>query len=1350
MTAMADALSYSVASFRIPPPPPPQTPLRSPKRRQQLSTDEQDPLLAGLSPEAILDALASINAVPKHEPRAKDILVRSMSQVSPDDRVIGARAALAAQKLKTWLRELSAWQWPTGKDMHRGKGFLPPTADPSRDGQVFCGSLSAQTVTQYETYIEEIKSRIDNLRIEELKEHIINVHVPGRSRPSSANSAMSSISAPPFTYTQLSDFATVITATILRALPTLSRLNRLLSTWTVRLLVSRQIPGLLESIEAARKLLDVALSTLHTIGHNDDFSTSTVHAKKEELKQYISTAGLRMDTILDALETCEDSLPDSWIDQMDALEADFVTWAQRAQQIAFEREWKRSEAREEHHSSKEAEAPALENVGPFSENSGDNEPKPVSPGSSLQNNLVNMPTETSATIPKDAEPTNDDTLPAPNDPRVPSESTTGPTVENTSGISQTHSQTQLDSYVTTDDTSVQSLSTITPDTCVNAIPTPNIDGPTPCEDTPSDTPFKDQLFQNSEVSAQPECSVNDTSVSEAQSKPAPSTGATSGDIITDLNTSEEEDIKQATQPPSPGTPGIHLPSPSKPDSPPLSSSESHPVEVPINVDPEAINLAPEKDSDIPSDPVISGREKGLNTIYEVPLEPQDSPSIQHADIYNISDTEGDKSVASEDTTTFIETDIPTPDSPVDTSTPQHLQSSSPHPIIAVSKATGEVAEEGTEGSHDGNNSRLSANIDDTSSPSLVESDSERGLPLDRDEPIQSIEYPYEGQLLDNNTFHNQHNHFTPTKSPSVAVETPDLTILSSPGVVSNDSDRTLRDRFSPKLDDSLLQKLQIFKHNDNASLPLQRFINDETDTSFSVVEGSYRQNNFSTPRRSSDSLGSLQKNANLTSSRKDSESPPPDALPRRAVRGPSSSLMRGTISSLNKAVGNTPRHESDSISADMGSNRLHPRYRAVSTKDIDPDSVSLNRKASNNSLLSAPSAFVHSKPSMESIGSYASSTEYAERRRKYSFSDGGSFAMRPVNEADDELQEKIHSILTGIPGQIRLSNNPASDFDQRSVVSSVSTSIRNQFGSRSPFSTPSRVSTPTPSGTFTPTSRPKRTTSYKTEDKTVRVYHLHHRGKAQPTKLFVRTVGEDGERVMVRVGGGWADLREYLREYVIHHSRQTPSKSQVEVKGLPISTSPGSTATLSADNTPSVPRPSSVISNRPGSSLSVRKTRRPSKPAADLPALTAENIDIAGEELTFPSFPSARRGSASSINSVSMSSILGDGSSVYSPHPGSARTPHTQSSTPLGLAGPKPRTRHVSMTPESEAWMENVIGQARRTSSSVKPIQKPTDPRIDRELHNSSKMSVRSVSDIGSIGRNKRVLLKGLGAHEQS
>ncbi|CRG86278.1 hypothetical protein PISL3812_03281 [Talaromyces islandicus] len=1342
MIAMADPLSNSLPSFRIPPPPPPQTPLRSPKRRQQLSTDEQDPLLARLSPEAILDALASINAVPKHEPRAKDILVRSMSQVSPDDRVIGARAAVAAQRLKTWFRELQEWQWPTGKDVHQGKGFLSPVVDPSRDGQEFCGSLPANTVTQYETYIEEIRNGIDNLRIEELKEHIINVHVPGRSRPSSANSAMSSVSAPPFTYTQLSDFATVITATILRALPTLARLNRLLSTWSVRLLVSRQIPGLLESIGTARKFLDGALSALHTISPNDDFSTETVDLQKEELRKYISTAGLRMDTILDALETCEDSLPDSWIDQMDALEADFVTWAQRAEHIAFERQWKRSTVREEQQHPKEAENPALEHVGTSPENPANNELSPVPSGSSVQNKPFDISVDTSATISEDQEvknPTDEDAISVPNDPHAPSDSITEMTAEDASGISETHSQTQIDLSVSTDDTSIQSLSTIAPDTCVNATPKSPLHDP-PSRETPSDSLSKDQISQNSDNNTQLERSANDTSVTEAQSSPT-----TTSDDVTVLNTSEQTHIKQISKSPSPDALDIQLPSASKSNSAPLPNTEPHVVETPFNNDSDASNLTPENEFDSQSGLVTSDR-KELNTIYEVPLpsESQDSPAIQNADISSPSDREGDKGIPSEEIS-FLETETPTPDSPVDTSTPQHLQSSSPHPVIAISKAT----EEPTEGSHEDNNSRSSTNIDNASSSSFVESDSEHGLPLDRDEPIQSIEYS-EDQLLDNNAFRNQHNDFTPTKSPSVTIETPNLTTHSSPGVISNDSDRTLRDKLSPKLDDSILQKLQIFKHHDNASLPLQRFINDETDTGFSV-ESSYQQNAFSTPKRSSDNLRFLHRNAGITSSRKGSESPPPDAIPRRAVRGPSSSLMRGTISSLNKVVGNNPRHQSDSISADIAGAQLHPRYRAVSTKDTDPDSVSLNRKTSNNSLLSAPSVHMHSKLSMESIGSYVSSTDFAEKRRKYSFStDGGSFAMRPVNEADEDLQEKIHSILTGIPGQIRLSNNPTSDFDQRSVISSVSTSMRNRFGSRSPYSTPSRASTPTPSGTFTPTSRPKRSTSYKSEDKTVRVYHLHHRGKTQPTKLFVRTVGEDGERVMVRVGGGWADLREYLREYVIHHSRQTPSKSQVEVKGLPTSTSPSSTVTPSADHIPSAPRPSSVMSNRPGSSLSVRKTRRPSKPTADLPALTAENIDIAGEELLFPSFPLARRGSVSSINSISMSSILGDGSSVYSPHPASARTPHTQTSTPLGLAGPKPRTRHVSMTPESEAWVENVVGQARRTSSSVKPTQKTTDPRVDRELHNSSKLSVRSVSDIGAVGRNKRVLLKGLGAHEQS
>lgn len=44
---------------------------------------------------------------------------------------------------------------------------------------------------------------------------------------------------------------------------------------------------------------------------------------------------------------------------------------------------------------------------------------------------------------------------------------------------------------------------------------------------------------------------------------------------------------------------------------------------------------------------------------------------------------------------------------------------------------------------------------------------------------------------------------------------------------------------------------------------------------------------------------------------------------------------------------------------------------------------------------------------------------------------------------------------------------------------------------------------------------------------------------------------------MVRVGGGWADLGEYLREYVIHHGRRKVSETpRVEVQGIKTRSSP--------------------------------------------------------------------------------------------------------------------------------------------------------------------------------------------------
>ncbi|KMU91918.1 hypothetical protein CIHG_09699 [Coccidioides immitis H538.4] len=80
----------------------------------------------------------------------------------------------------------------------------------------------------------------------------------------------------PLSYVQLSDFTAVVTATILQALPILSRLNSLLATWEVRSTVLRQIPRLLRGIKLARTDVDAALGRLKL----GDFATWASQAQK--------------------------------------------------------------------------------------------------------------------------------------------------------------------------------------------------------------------------------------------------------------------------------------------------------------------------------------------------------------------------------------------------------------------------------------------------------------------------------------------------------------------------------------------------------------------------------------------------------------------------------------------------------------------------------------------------------------------------------------------------------------------------------------------------------------------------------------------------------------------------------------------------------------------------------------------------------------------------------------------------------------------------------------------------------------------------------------------------------------
>lgn len=368
------------------------SPHRSPERNAQSSTHPPDPLLSNLSPESTLEALSAVDAVRAANGPAQNALAETIANVSPADRGFGVRAALAGQNLKQWYKELRSWQWPDKRDAGLGKGFLPPADGDSNPsayvvaGKPYLGSLHSELALQYESRIEEIKDSMDTLGLDELKEHVLDQHVASRSRPVSASSTMSNIDAP-LSYSQLSDFSALVTATILHALPVLSRLSMLLERWSVRMKVLRLIPGLLSGLSKTHTAVRLALDRINKgmLPDTDDqwFSRESFAAARSKLEANVSLVGAQMDNVLDTLEGREDSLPEPWIDEIDAIEAEFATWVSQAEKKALGNEWL---ARLKEDGNNES----VETPDPVSKNEEQETTRPVSSAQSLteHNNTI--------------------------------------------------------------------------------------------------------------------------------------------------------------------------------------------------------------------------------------------------------------------------------------------------------------------------------------------------------------------------------------------------------------------------------------------------------------------------------------------------------------------------------------------------------------------------------------------------------------------------------------------------------------------------------------------------------------------------------------------------------------------------------------------------------------------------------------------------------------------------------------------------------------------------------------------------------------------------------------------------
>jgi Growth-Arrest-Specific Protein 2 Domain len=303
-----------------------------------------------------------------------------------------------------------------------------------------------------------------------------------------------------------------------------------------------------------------------------------------------------------------------------------------------------------------------------------------------------------------------------------------------------------------------------------------------------------------------------------------------------------------------------------------------------------------------------------------------------------------------------------------------------------------------------------------------------------------------------------------------------------------------------------------------------------------------------------------------------------------------------------------------------------------------------------------------------------------------------------VESADDHLEKKISSILTTIPAKIHLS----SEVEIESPPNGGSSPPKS-YATVSPGVRPLRATSASPSFTLAPAYAKNPRPRAKGGNPDIKLYHLHRSSGEAPIKLFVRLVGENGERVMVRVGGGWADLGEYLKEYATHHGRRSASDGRIEIQDIPKLNSKSSIASLRAQaagrSTPTG-RPDSAMS-RPGSSLAFARTR------------TSEGSPVENRTPTTPKFVSARRqeltppSGSSSVSSIRSSSRLS--------------WTGTEEEPALGLAGPK--SKKVDISPEKQAWVEGMLGQVRKASAQKK--------------------EEADFGSLGKIGATKRIFRRG-------
>ena len=293
---------------------------RKPSRREQLTHNEINPLLANLSPSSTVEALAATGAVSVEEKGRWSSLENSVALASTSERAWAIKVSLARQKLIKWHEELSNWPWS-----HKNpSGFeeLLPAYRLRISKEEFWGGIPARVALHYEERVEAIRDDMETLEVEDLKDYVRNMFLGGQ-------------------YESLSDLTSLMTEEIVQSLPTLSRLNSLLRDWSNRLLILRQTPTFLRDMDAGEKSMASAWKAIVKPDESVTFSKLGITREvflqiQADLQARIARLARQVDNMLDLDE--KDELPSRWASRMDELEKEYSAWVVEAGELVLNTE----------------------------------------------------------------------------------------------------------------------------------------------------------------------------------------------------------------------------------------------------------------------------------------------------------------------------------------------------------------------------------------------------------------------------------------------------------------------------------------------------------------------------------------------------------------------------------------------------------------------------------------------------------------------------------------------------------------------------------------------------------------------------------------------------------------------------------------------------------------------------------------------------------------------------------------------------------------------------------------------------------------------------------------------------